>query len=376
MIENFAEDLNKRTLTAQEKIKAGGEGALEARFELNKIAEEAENVREEAEQENAQFNEKKKLGKDPGIIQNSENRENTIEDKTIAPIYMVYRDNRNWEKYAPKIIEHIRKELRGQIEVQVFPRGIDKNEIKKWYQDNEDKFKGKFLLSDETCQPVIPLDGCKERIDLDRILEKSNTDTIRDFIKEYFDEQKTNSSEIRELKDYKNLHKDIFKIALEKNNPKKITFVKKLFGDHIDFIDEAKEERGAKKDEIVLDFFRNCLIEAGYPETNISVVYDLESLNDPEVIQSIKDEWFFIDGHNSHAEEYRLKDINVFSPGSYEIIKSNDNILEKKIISGIDCRFKKIDSAEDFITLFGSDPTITSYERESMVQNNIGNSWG
>ena len=61
-MENFtsAEDLNKRTLNAQEKIKMRGSGAIEAHFELNKLAEESENVRGEAEKENAVFDQKNK----------------------------------------------------------------------------------------------------------------------------------------------------------------------------------------------------------------------------------------------------------------------------------------------------------------------------
>ena len=47
----YAEDLNKRTIEAQTKIKAGGKEALEAHFDLNKLSEEAENVRGEAEKE-------------------------------------------------------------------------------------------------------------------------------------------------------------------------------------------------------------------------------------------------------------------------------------------------------------------------------------
>lgn len=54
-----AEDLNKRTLVAQAKIKAGGKDALEAHFKLNKLADESENVRDEAELENAQYDKKR-----------------------------------------------------------------------------------------------------------------------------------------------------------------------------------------------------------------------------------------------------------------------------------------------------------------------------
>jgi len=47
-----AEDISERTLAAQNKIREGGEGAIRAHFELNKIAAEAENLKEEAEKEN------------------------------------------------------------------------------------------------------------------------------------------------------------------------------------------------------------------------------------------------------------------------------------------------------------------------------------
>ncbi|MFA6514654.1 MAG: hypothetical protein WCT42_00085 [Candidatus Paceibacterota bacterium] len=65
-MENFtnAEDLNKRTIATQEKIEAGGKDAREAYFELNNLAQESENVRDEAEIENREFNEKSKIIKD------------------------------------------------------------------------------------------------------------------------------------------------------------------------------------------------------------------------------------------------------------------------------------------------------------------------
>jgi len=44
----YAEDLNKKTQEAQDKIRGGGEEALDAHFELQKLATEAENLKVEA----------------------------------------------------------------------------------------------------------------------------------------------------------------------------------------------------------------------------------------------------------------------------------------------------------------------------------------
>jgi hypothetical protein len=50
------EDLNTRVLAIQKKIEEGGSGESEARFELNKLAENADDFREEFEQENMNWN--------------------------------------------------------------------------------------------------------------------------------------------------------------------------------------------------------------------------------------------------------------------------------------------------------------------------------
>lgn len=106
-----AEDLNKRTLITQEKIKAGGKDALEARFELNKLAEEAENVKDEAEKENVEYNENNKLKIEEsnevhGILSESEkslldNKEKLFTEnrKSIVEKYLVKITNNEKEDH-------------------------------------------------------------------------------------------------------------------------------------------------------------------------------------------------------------------------------------------------------------------------------------
>lgn len=58
---NSAEALNKATESVKEKIKAGGEGAIEAHFELNNLAKESENFKDEAKEEMEELYLKKEL---------------------------------------------------------------------------------------------------------------------------------------------------------------------------------------------------------------------------------------------------------------------------------------------------------------------------
>jgi len=384
-MKNFtnAEELNRRTLEAQEKIKAGGKDALDAHFELNKLAEEAENVREEAEQENAQFNEKKKLKKegekDLEIVLNSENKENAIEDKTLGPIYMVYRDNRNWEKYAPKIIDHIRKELGGQVEVQVFSRETDKKEIKKWYQENEAKFKDELILSDDTCDPPFEADSVdflgrvtkkidekdkkfKNKFNLDSYLWQLNREIAEKMLEKTFGTRNITAL-MDTYEETKDVYTRIFKLALEKNNPRKIVFVEFRFGHHINVVNPIEaNKRSEKNDQEVLEFVKKCLLDAGYPEANISIVSDVEKITDPEKIKSVEDEWFFIDSHNPMQYVYADDGLKVFDPTKIygTIGVSEDNFTTEALISKIDQNIRKIDTPEDFVSIFTSNPNFSN----------------
>ena len=361
-----AEDLNKRTLDAQNKIKDGGESALKAHFELNKITEEAENLRDEAEKANAEFNKNNKVKLEnikttEELVINTESKENSIENKTIGPIYMVYRDNRNWEKYAPKIVEHIKNELGGTIELKSFPRGTDEEEIEKWYEKNEDKFEGKLLLTDNTCEPTIGEDKYKEKFSLDSILKDSNEESVNKIFREAFGEKGLEELKFNSVADIENLNTKIFKLALEKNNPKKVTFVESKFGHHSSFLVNLRglQDRSQENDSQVLELFNKCLINAGYPEDSISVVGNVREPDRSEV-ESLKNEWFFIDNHNPMADEYRSKGLNVINPSEIaSIVKpNNDAEIENSIISGIDNEFKKITSVEEFISIYGSDPDL------------------
>lgn len=312
----------------------------------------------------------------PITQQDTSSIENKIEDKTLGPVYMVYRDNRNWEKYAPKIIEHIQKELGGHIEVQVFPRGTDEGEIKKWYEENQDKFGGKFMLTDTTCKPVIESGKYKERISLDHILEISNKEVIKEIFRNSFGEKGLGELNYSGLENIENSNTKIFKLALENNTPSKITLVESRFGHHSGFLVNLKglQERSVENDKQVLESYKKWLLNAGYPETNISIVEDIEEPNKNE-LESMKKEWFFIDNHNPMADKYRSLGLNVINPSeiSDTVKPSNNEETVKFILSGIDENFKKISSIEEFISIYGSDPKIGGDGQFEDLMNKIGN---
>ncbi len=304
----------------------------------------------------------------------AEDKENKIEDKTLGSIYMVYRDNRNWEKYAPKIIDHIRKELSGQIEVQVFPRGTDEGEIKKWYEENQDKFGGKYLLTDITCKPIIESEKYKNRVSLDGILETSNKKIIEEIFRNSFGEKGLEELNDTSLENIENFNTKIFKLALENNTPSKVTLVESRFGHHSGFLVNLKglQERSVENDKQVLEFYKKWLLDAGYPETNILAVEDVGEL-DENKIESMKNEWFFIDNHNPMADKYRSYGLRVINPSEIsDTVKPNgDEGVEKFIISEIDNNFKKIGSVQEFISLYGSDPKIRGDDQFEELMNKI-----
>lgn len=348
-----AEDLNRRTIETKEKIIAGGKGALNAHFELNKLAEEAENVREEALKANAEFDENNKVKIEETVV-STESKENQFENKTRGPIFMVFRENNNWDKYAQKIIDHI-KLLGGEIEMKSFPRGTDNEIIKEWYQQNKNNFEGKFLLTDKTCEPERGSVDSKEKYNLDQFLENSNKKIINNVLKEAFGENGGNNVIGKER------YTKIFKLALEKYTPEKITLVKRCFGDHVYFV---SGNRNIENDKDNLEFVKQCLIDAGYPESSISTVIDIEDTPNPEEIKSMEKEWFFIDSHNSIGRVYNSKGLNVFGPD--EIIKTvginNDSDMYSNLINEIDDNFKKIDSVESFILKYTSNPEFNDGE--------------
>lgn len=309
-------------------------------------------------------------------VVNTENKEKSIENKTIGPIYMVYRDNRNWEKFAPKIVGHIQKELGGDIEVMSFPRGTDEKEIEKWYKENEGNFEGKLLFTDNTCNPTIEKSKYKERLDLDYILQESNEETIKKIFKDTFGEKGLKELKFNSIDDIEDSNTKIFKLAIEKNNPKKVTFVESKFGHHSTFLVDINgpQERSIENDMQVLESFKKCLINAGYQEANISVMKDIGEPNHEE-LELMKNEWFFIDSHNRMADEYRSLGLNVINPSEItDIVKpSNDIEIEKFIISGIDNKVKKISSIEEFISIYGPEPEMSSDDEYYDAINRVGN---
>lgn len=303
------------------------------------------------------------------------NKENNIENKTIGPIFMVYRDNRNWEKFAPKIVEHIKNELGGDIEVMSFPRGTDEKVIEKWYEENKDRFEGKLLLTDNTCNPTIEKNEYEGKFNLDSILKDSNEETTKRIFKEAFGEKGLSELKFDSIEDIENSNTKIFKLALEKNSPKKVTFVESKFGHHSLFLVNLKglQDRSLENDRQVLESFKKSLINAGYSEDNISVERDIGEPNQNE-IESLKNEWFFIDSHNPMADEYRSKGLNVINPSEIaDTVKpSNDEEIEKSIISGIDNKIKKIGSVEEFISIYGSSPEMDGDYKFKEIINKVG----
>lgn len=286
-----------------------------------------------------------------------ENKENSIENKTSGPIYMVFRENNNWDKYAPKIIEHI-KQLGGEIETVSFPRGTEKEEIEKWYEENQDKFQGKFLLTDTTCEPQIEEDKFQNKYNLDEFLQDSNRDIINKILKEAFGEDlgpRANQG-IEKLKDS---YTKMFKLALERNVPKKVTFLVDRSSHHFGLPNNEMKEQSKEYDDAVANFFKKCLLDAGYPEANISMVNDIQIK--PEEIESMKNEWFMVDSHcHDILKKFQEAGLDYFEPGDIrKLIVPGE--VDKQLLFEVDRNFKKIESPEEFFTL---DLNINPFEFE------------
>lgn len=305
-----------------------------------------------------------------------ENKENKIENKTTGPIYMVFRENDNWDKYTPKIVEHI-KSLGGEIEVKSFPRGTDNETIKEWYEQNKENFQGKSMLTDDTCSPRLDSSRYYEdESSLDNFLMSAEWRLTSEIFKKAFGEEGADNLRYDSLENIKDSYTKLFKLAIENKAPKKVTFVEEAFGHHDTFLVDIKglQHQSLENDQEVLKFTKQCLVDAGYPETNTSVVTNVE---EPADIETMKDEWFFIDSHNTMANMYRDKGLNVFQPGKYsEVVKPKDeevmNNIEKDLISSIDSKFKKIESIEEFILSYGTDPYLPGSDEFREIIRRVG----
>lgn len=288
---------------------------------------------------------------DQGGNPDMENKENQIENKTLGPIYMVLRENNNWDKYAPKIIEHI-KQLGGEIETMSFPRDTDKEEIKKWYEENQDRFQGKFLLTDTTCEPQIEKEKFQSEFNLDKFLQDSNRDLIYKIIKDTFGENLGYPEPNQGIEGFKDTYTKMFKLALERNLPKKVTFLMNKASHHFNLPSNEMEKRSKEYDEAVANFFKECLLEAGYLETNISMVNDIEIK--PEEIELMKNEWFMIDSHcHDILKKFEETGLDHFEPGDIRklIVPGETDQIDNRLLLEVDRNFKKIESPEEFFVL-------------------------
>lgn len=74
----------------------------------------------------------------------------------LPSIFIAFRDNDLFKEQIPEIVKKL--QLMGRnVNIQNFPKGTEKEEIKKWYEGNKDKLQGMEIISDYTFQQYAGL---------------------------------------------------------------------------------------------------------------------------------------------------------------------------------------------------------------------------
>jgi len=258
--------------------------------------------------------------------------ENKVEQETVGPMTVIYRDNALFEEYIP-IIEKYIKSLGGEINLQSFPRGTDADVIKNWYESNGQSLEGRVLLTDETCYPTQRLNEsiASKQGKLDEILNEAFLTTFEVGVQAEIGDGKifNSSGELVAAESFDVVFLKVFKSFFENKEkyPQEIMIITNHIGDHIyshmweekerelfgikefkfrDLLEGESEEKYKKErslefrnvfqkeeERMIAEKFKQYLVEAGFPEEKISIE---ETQNYNKVDK--KDSWILVDRHS------------------------------------------------------------------------------
>ncbi len=210
-------------------------------------------------------------------------KEKVEEMKRHAPLSFIYRDNALFKKHIPIILKNL-AEMGRPADVQIFPEGTQKEDIKKWYKENKELLSKKAIVSDVTAG--IPYEmqgevkyelGARKIEDLDGIIEKVLEKIL-------FGEVGLESDEYGNIETSKRFMTAIIKNILKNPDqfPKKVLLLSSKMGDHLYQFDIEKVKEGEKENkeytqteeacEYVTAKIKEWLIECGLESEKIEVI--------------------------------------------------------------------------------------------------------
>jgi len=262
-----------------------------------------------------------------------ERKAESKEAEKLPPIFMIYRDNDLFKEWVPKIAETL-KGLGRKVEIQSFPAGTEKEEIKKWLKDEKERLKKGDLITDHTVQSTLRYSGISEvtkdqtRINLDDVMEDVAIETLwGDEDKEEYKKMIDPNYRSEFAAENENRRKEIW-INIEKaisilvnrilenkeNYPDQIVINTRRLGDHEPFVEFGYSikngfviERSTKEmregDEKAGEVLKEWLIKAGISAENLFLTDEDPKSEDYEtkIPRSSKTEkfirWFIYDRH-------------------------------------------------------------------------------
>src|SRR3989344_1153625 len=222
----------------------------------------------------------------------------TKERELLPAVFVIYRENDLYEKYAPDVVTRLRA-MDRRVEIQAFSRDVDVKERKRWAEEHKEEFKGKGLLLDGTCWGQLPDEGKGreyEKTGLDDLFDKVISKTIwgeilgenppgklGELLKEgleFLDDGEVSEGEIHDV--FVSLVKQI--LEQRENMPEKVYISPDRLLDHEPFRAWKKNtERMAGKtpyqiEKEVANEIKRWLIEAGISDQSIQVTDDVEEM--------------------------------------------------------------------------------------------------
>lgn len=219
----------------------------------------------------------KSWGKEAGDFE----KEKVEEMKRHAPLYFIYRDNALFKKHVPIILKNL-TEMGRPADIQIFPEGTRKEDIKKWYEENKKLLSKKAIVSDETADIPYEMDdevkyelGARNVEGVDRLINK----VLKKIL---FGEVEPNGN----IETSKRFITTIIKNILNNpdQRPEKVLLLSSNMGDHLYDLDREKLKEGEKdnKDyawtkearEYVTAKVKGWLVEGGLKSEQIEIISD------------------------------------------------------------------------------------------------------
>lgn len=202
--------------------------------------------------------------------------------KRHAPLAFIYRDNTLFKKHVPIILKNL-AEMGRHVDIQIFPEGTQREDIKKWYEENKELLSKKAIVSDRTADIPSEMNaevkyklGARKVEDLDRLISKVLKKILLGEVEESDGNIETSKRFITTI--IKNILKN------HDQHPEKVLLLSSNMGSHLSEFDREKLKEGEKENkdfawteearEYVTVKVKEWLVECGLESEKIEVIQD------------------------------------------------------------------------------------------------------